>query len=69
MQRNWIGKSTGAIVEFKVDGSEDTIQVFTTRADTLFGASFLVLAPEHPLVDKLVTSEHKKECSSYIEKQ
>ena len=48
MQRNWIGKSEGATVQFKVEGKEETIQVFTTRPDTLFGVSFMVLAPEHP---------------------
>ncbi len=53
MQRNWIGRSQGASVGFAVDGSEESIEVFTTRPDTLFGATFMVLAPEHPLVDVL----------------
>ena len=54
IQRNWIGKSKGAAIEFKVEGIEDKIEVFTTRPDTIFGVSFLVLAPEHELVKKMV---------------
>ncbi|GAA3949086.1 leucine--tRNA ligase [Gordonia caeni] len=54
MQRNWIGRSRGAQVQFPVPGTEASIEVFTTRPDTLFGASYMVLAPEHPLVDQLV---------------
>jgi leucyl-tRNA synthetase len=53
MQRNWIGRSTGAHVEFRVANSDETIRVFTTRPDTLFGATYMVLAPEHPLVDTI----------------
>ena len=49
MQRNWIGKSYGAEIHFPIENSDDFIQVFTTRADTLFGATFMSLAPEHPL--------------------
>lgn len=52
MQRNWIGKSTGAVVEFKATGTGDTITVYTTRCDTLFGATYMVLSPEHKLVEK-----------------
>jgi leucyl-tRNA synthetase len=55
MQRNWIGKSVGARIDFKVSGTEDSITIFTTRVDTIYGATALVVAPEHPLVEKLVT--------------
>ena len=68
MQRNWIGRSEGASVFFPVVGDEDTkIEVFTTRADTLFGASYIVLAPEQELVDQLTTPEHKAEVEKYKE--
>ena len=67
MQRNWIGKSEGAEVKFKVDGSDEVVTVFTTRPDTLFGVTYIVLAPEHPLVDKLTTSKYKNEVESYRE--
>ena len=68
MQRNWIGRSEGASVFFPVVGDEDTkIEVFTTRADTLFGASYVVLAPEQELVDQLTTPEHKVEVEKYKE--
>ncbi len=66
MQRNWIGKSTGAEVEFETE-SGDKFKVFTTRCDTLFGVSFVVLAPEHPLVKKLVTDDCKEKVFKYIE--
>ncbi|GAA4865271.1 leucine--tRNA ligase [Saccharopolyspora cebuensis] len=56
MQRNWIGRSQGANVEFPLDGSADRIEVFTTRPDTLFGVTYMVLAPEHPLVDELTAA-------------
>jgi len=65
MQRNWIGKSKGAEVSFAVDGSDQTLTVFTTRADTLFGATFIVLAPEHPLVETLVTDDRKDAVLTY----
>ncbi len=52
-QENWIGKSTGAFVNFRVAGEEDTLRIYTTRPDTLFGVTFMVIAPEHPLVEKL----------------
>ncbi|MBU4023089.1 leucine--tRNA ligase [Patescibacteria group bacterium] len=67
MQRNWIGKSEGADIEFKIQNSKFKIQVFTTRPDTIFGATFMVLAPEHNLVDKITTPDKKKEVEKYIE--
>ena len=60
MQRNWIGKSTGAEVDFEISGCSEKVRVYTTRPDTLFGATYLVLAPEHPLVE-MVTSESQRE--------
>lgn len=66
-QQNWIGKSEGAEVEFTVDGRQDSITVFTTRPDTIFGATFLVLAPEHPLARKLVTDDTREAVESYID--
>jgi leucyl-tRNA synthetase len=68
MQQNWIGKSTGAEVEFGIEGSDEKITVFTTRPDTLFGVTYVVLAPENPLVRKLTTTEYKDEVEKYIEK-
>ena len=65
-QINWIGKSYGTEIDFKVVNSQDTIRVFTTRADTLFGVTAIVLAPEHPLTKKLVTEEHLSEVEEYI---
>lgn len=67
MQRNWIGKSTGAEVDFKVAGREDKIRVYTTRPDTLFGATYMVLAPEHPLVAKLTSPDKKDAVEKYVE--
>lgn len=66
MQRNWIGRSSGAEVDFVVDGSGQKITVFTTRPDTLYGATFLVLAPEHDLVTSLITEEQKEAVDNYI---
>lgn len=66
MQRNWIGKSKGAEVDFEIDGGKDVIKVFTTRPDTLFGATFMVLAPEHPLVTKIVTADQKIAVQNYL---
>jgi len=60
LQTDWVGKSVGADVDFAVDGFNETIRVFTTRPDTLFGATYMVMAPEHPLVDR-VTAENRKE--------
>ncbi len=65
MQKNWIGKSAGAEINFRVSGSKEAITVFTTRPDTLFGATYMVLAPEHHLVDVITTSEHKSEVENY----
>ena len=65
MQRNWIGRSQGAEVEFKVDGDGQVIRVFTTRPDTLFGATFLVLAPEHRLVSQLTTDDNRSAVEDY----
>ena len=65
MQRNWIGKSIGAEVNFKIADSDYDFTVFTTRCDTLFGATYCVLSPEHPLVDKIVTDDKKDEVAKY----
>lgn len=65
MQRNWIGKSTGANVVFKVDGTNKEFTVFTTRCDTLFGATYCVLAPEHPFVEEITTPEQKAAVKAY----
>ena len=66
-QRNWIGKSVGAAVTFNVKDHDETIEVFTTRPDTIFGVSFMTLAPEHDLVSKITTPEQKAEVEAYIE--
>ncbi len=65
MQRNWIGKSTGADVDFEVKDSDQTIRVYTTRPDTLFGATYMVLSPEHPLVDELTVTEKREAVRAY----
>ena len=65
MQRNWIGKSIGAHVDFKVDGFDKSFTVFTTRCDTLFGATYCVLSPEHELVDLITSSDKKEEVDAY----
>jgi len=67
MQRNWIGRSEGAEVDFKVADSNEMIRVFTTRPDTLFGATYMVLAPEHRLVDEIVTEEQSIAVENYRE--
>lgn len=67
MQRNWIGKSEGAKVRFKLNSRQENIEVFTTRPDTIFGVSFLVLAPEHPLAKSLLTDDHKANALQYID--
>ncbi|HHU62678.1 MAG TPA: leucine--tRNA ligase [Clostridiales bacterium] len=69
MQKNWIGKSKGALITFKVEETDDQIDVFTTRPDTIFGVSYMTLAPEHPLVLKLVEgTEYEQEVRDFIEK-
>lgn len=65
IQRNWIGKSQGASVHFELVGHEEKIEVFTTRPDTIFGVSFMVLAPEHPLVNEITTAEQQTEVEAY----
>ncbi|HLE12516.1 MAG: leucine--tRNA ligase [Bdellovibrionales bacterium RIFOXYD12_FULL_39_22] len=67
MQRNWIGKSEGANIIFTLDGHAERVEVFTTRADTLFGATYMVLAPEHPLVKKITTTAQKAAIENYLE--
>ena len=74
-QENWIGKSTGAFVDFKVDATEEPLRIYTTRPDTLFGVTFMVIAPEHPLVDKLADRienmdavyKYREECAKKTE--
>jgi leucyl-tRNA synthetase len=68
MQRNWIGKSHGVEVDFALEGREEKIRIFTTRPDTLFGATFMSMAPEHPLVPSLTTSERKGEVDAFLER-
>ena len=65
-QRNWIGRSEGTIIKFSIQGQEEYISVFTTRPDTLFGVTFFVLAPEHKMVQELITEDCKKEAEKYI---
>ena len=67
MQKNWIGRSAGAEVEFAVEGCDDVITVFTTRPDTLFGATYVALAPEHPLVSQLVNADTRAKVEAYIQ--
>ncbi|MCK8815901.1 leucine--tRNA ligase [Natroniella sulfidigena] len=61
MQKNWIGRSEGAVIEFAIEGSDEALEVFTTRPDTIYGATYMVLAPEHPLVEELVTGTDQEE--------
>jgi len=67
MQKNWIGRSQGAEIDFQVENSDKNIKVFTTRADTLFGATYMVLAPEHELVSQITTKDQETEVNEYIE--
>ena len=66
MQRNWIGKSTGAEVTFEIENGMGELTVYTTRPDTLFGVTYMVLSPEHPLVDKITTPENKEAVEKYV---
>ena len=66
MQRNWIGRSTGAEVDFQVSDTSETLRVFTTRPDTLFGATYMVVAPEHPLLDTFTSAEQKSKVDAYV---
>lgn len=68
MQRNWIGRSEGAKITFKIKDSNESFDVFTTRVDTLYGCTYCCLAPEHPLVKEIVSKEQEKEVNDYIEK-
>ncbi|MCO6473966.1 MAG: leucine--tRNA ligase [Melioribacteraceae bacterium] len=65
MQRNWIGKSIGAEIIFTIDGFDETLTVFTTRPDTIFGATYMVISPEHPLVEKITTDEYRTAVNIY----
>jgi leucyl-tRNA synthetase len=67
MQRNWIGRSEGAQVEFGIEGHPEKLEIFTTRADTLFGVTYMVLSPEHPFVEKIATAERKAAVEAYVE--
>lgn len=66
MQKNWIGRSEGALVRFNIKDSDQNLQVFTTRPDTIFGVSFMVMAPEHPLAVELVTPDQKTDVEAYV---
>ena len=66
MQRNWIGRSTGAEVDFTIEGLDKDLAVFTTRPDTLFGATYMVIAPEHPLVEEITTDGYRDSVNEYI---
>jgi leucyl-tRNA synthetase len=68
MQRNWIGRSEGAHVHFEIEGHEESFTVFTTRPDTLFGATYAVLSPEHPFIDKITTAQQKAAVNAYVDK-
>lgn len=68
LQENWIGRSTGAEVDFELDGLDEKLRVFTTRPDTLYGATYMVVAPEHPLLAKITIDEQRAEVEAYVEK-
>ncbi len=67
LQKNWIGRSEGADVNFTLKGVEKIVEIFTTRPDTLFGATYMVLAPEHPLVEEITTADRKNKVMAYVE--
>lgn len=64
-QINWIGKSEGAEIDFNIEGADEKLRVFTTRIDTIFGATFLVISPEHPIIDSLTTQDNRREVENY----
>ena len=66
MQTNWIGKSSGAEIDFLIDGHDYTLRVYTTRPDTIFGVDFMVVAPEHDLIEKITTEEHRQAVEGYL---
>ncbi|TNE32852.1 leucine--tRNA ligase [bacterium] len=66
MQKHWIGKSKGAEIDFTIANSSEKIRIFTTRPDTIFGATYMVISPEHPLVDKITTLQQKEKVDAYI---
>ena len=66
MQRNWIGRSEGANVIFAIEGSEETLEIYTTRPDTLFGATYMALSPEHPLVERIISGDQGEAVRAYI---
>ncbi len=68
LQANWIGRSEGAEVDFNIKGFDDKLKIFTTRPDTLYGVTYMVIAPEHPLVNQLTTAENKEAVDEYIKK-
>jgi leucyl-tRNA synthetase len=68
IQRNWVGRSEGAEIDFSIEGEAGSLTVFTTRPDTLYGATYMVLAPEHPLVDRITTAPRRADVQAYVDK-
>ena len=66
IQRNWIGRSEGAFIQFKIENHPKTLDIFTTRPDTIYGVSFMVLAPEHQLIEQIVTEAQREEVEKYV---
>ncbi len=66
MQKNWIGRSTGAEADFEIEGTGKKLRIYTTRPDTMFGVTFMVLAPEHPLAKELITDDHRQEADEFL---